>query len=132
MEQSWSYDDNKIEIYSQEERGGLRNDRTLFTIEAFICVLFWIHLPLGLLLEYVNLKVFILNYEMNFKYQNSYLNMTITCFELFGIGVGEVYSKIFVDQHNCSLHLEKIFDYSGWSLWFSGGVHLFYNLISEE
>lgn len=132
MEQSWSYDDSKIEIYSQEERGGLRKGRTLFTIGAFTCALFWIHLPLGLLLEYVNLKVFILNYEMNFKYQNSYLNMTITCFELFGIGVGGVYSKIFVDQHNSSLHLEKIFDYSGWSLWFGGGVHLFYNLMSEE
>lgn len=72
MEQSWSYDESKIEVYAWKERGGLRNDGKLFKIRAVIHVLFRNHLPLGLSLGYVNLRVFLLKYTMNFKYQNNY------------------------------------------------------------
>lgn len=77
-EQSWSYDENIIEIYSWRG-GGLRNGGTLFKIGAFIHVL--IHIPLGLLLGYVNFKFFLLKHKY-FKYQNSY-TMTVICFELY-------------------------------------------------
>lgn len=56
--QSWSQEESKVEVYSQEEREGLRNGGTAFKIGAFIHVLFQIHLPLGLWLGYVNLQVF--------------------------------------------------------------------------